>query len=220
MKNYKAAFFDMDGVLVDSMKYHCHTWMEAFKHHNIDFDPKMAYRHEGRTGASTINVAFNQNKGTDATAEEIDSIYTFKTKLFRSLPPAGAIDGMADFVKRLKADGVDLWVVTGSAQASLISRLENHYPNCFTSDKMVTGNDVKIGKPNPEPYLMALQKSGYKADEVFVVENAPLGVESAVGAKILTLAINTGILPDEELSEKNADAVFKTPDQLIHWWEN
>ncbi len=220
MKPYKAAFFDMDGVLVDSMKYHCSTWIDAFKKHNIPFDPEMAYRNEGRPGPSTIQTTIQKFKGTDATPEEIEKIYTYKTSLFRSLPPAGAIEGMVDFVKQLKADGVELWVVTGSAQDSLIGRLETHYPDCFSKERMVTGRDVKHGKPHPEPYLMALEKSGYKNDEVFVVENAPLGVESAVGANILTLAINTGILSDKELAEKKAAEVFKTPAELISWWEN
>ncbi len=220
MKSYKAAFFDMDGVLVDSMPYHSDTWIKAFEGHGIVFDPMLAYRNEGRTGSSTINMAFQTQSGVDATDEQIQQIYAHKTEMFRALPPPPAIKGMRDFVEQLKNDGVDLWVVTGSAQKSLIDRLDHHYPACFNRDKMVTGMDVKIGKPHPEPYLKALEKSGYKADEVFVVENAPLGVQSAVGAQILTVAINTGILPDHELSDEKAAEVFKTSQELLSWWGN
>jgi len=219
MKKYKAAFFDMDGVLIDSMKYHCQTWVDAFAAHNIEFDPQMAYRNEGRTGASTINLAYKTQLGREATPTEIDQIYNLKTNMFKQLPPAAAIAGMADFVKQLKKDGLDLWVVTGSAQKSLISRLEDFYEDCFHPQKMVTGNDVQFGKPHPEPYLKALENSGYKADEVFVIENAPLGVEASVAANIFTVAINTGILPNHELSDKKADMVVSSVTELLHWWK-
>lgn len=218
MKKYKAAFFDMDGVLIDSMKYHCKTWVDAFAAFNIDFDPQMAYRNEGRTGASTINLAFQQQLGREATIEEVEAVYQLKTSMFRSLPPASAIAGMAEFVNHLKSDCIDLWVVTGSAQNSLINRLSSHYQDCFDSGKMVTGKDVIYGKPHPEPYLKALRNSGYQADEVFVIENAPLGVESSVAADIFTVAINTGILPNKELSDKKADLVVSDVDDLKKWW--
>ena len=54
----------------------------------------------------------------------------------------------------------------------------------FHKELMVTAFDVKYGKPNPEPYLMALKKGGLKADEAVVVENAPLGVEAGHKAGI------------------------------------
>ena len=49
---------------------------------------------------------------------------------------------------------------------------------------MVTAFDVKYGKPNPEPYLMALKKGGFKPNEALVIENAPLGVQAGVAAGI------------------------------------
>ena len=72
---------------------------------------------------------------------------------------------------------------------------------------MVTGFDVKRGKPDPEPYLMGLQKAGIRAGEAIVVENAPLGVESAHGAGIFTIAANTGPLEDSLLRDAGADIV-------------
>ena len=98
-------------------------------------------------------------------------------------------------------------LVTGSAQTSLLERLEEHYPGFFRQELMVTGFDVKRGKPDPEPYLMGLQKAGIKAEEAIVVENAPLGVESAKGAGIFVIAANTGPLEDTILKEAGADIV-------------
>jgi beta-phosphoglucomutase-like phosphatase (HAD superfamily) len=89
----------------------------------------------------------------------------------------------------------------------LLERLEEHYPGFFRQELMVTGFDVKRGKPDPEPYLMGLQKTGVSADEAIVVENAPLGVEAAKGAGIFTIAANTGPLEDSILKDAGADIV-------------
>ncbi len=74
---------------------------------------------------------------------------------------------------------------------------------------MITAFDVKKGKPDPEPYLMALQKGNLKPEQAIVIENAPLGVRSAVGAGIFTIAVNTGILKNEELTNNGANLVYK-----------
>ena len=73
---------------------------------------------------------------------------------------------------------------------------------------MVTGKDVSRGKPDPEPYLMGLKLAGVSAHEAWVVANAPMGVRSAVGAGIFTLAVNTGLLPDTALLDEGASLVF------------
>ena len=84
---------------------------------------------------------------------------------------------------------------------------------------MVTAYDVKYGKPNPEPYLMALQKGGFKPDEAIVVENAPLGVQAGVAAGIFTLAVNTGPMPDEFLLNEGANLLFSSMSHFNEQWE-
>ena len=72
-------------------------------------------------------------------------------------------------------------------------------PDIFCRELIVTSFDVKYGKPNPEPYLMGLQKGHIEPWEGIVVENAPLGVQAASAARIFTIAVNTGPLPDHVL---------------------
>lgn len=84
---------------------------------------------------------------------------------------------------------------------------------------MVTAFDVKYGKPNPEPYLMGLEKAGVKADEAIVVENAPLGVTAGVAAGLFTIAANTGPLKDEVLSDAGASLVYPSMQALCDDWE-
>ena len=69
--NIKAAFFDMDGVLFNSMPYHAEAWKRTINAHGIPFELHDAYVCEGRTGASVINEVFLKHKGREATEEEI-----------------------------------------------------------------------------------------------------------------------------------------------------
>ena len=69
----------------------------------------------------------------------------------------------------------------------------------------MTAHDVKHGKPDPEPYLKGLQLAGVRPWEAVAIDNAPLGVESAHRAGILTLGVRTGPLPEGALREAGAD---------------
>ena len=62
---------------------------------------------------------------------------------------------------------------------------------------------------------MALEKAGLQPDEAIVVENAPLGVRSAKGAGIFTIAVNTGILSDDDLWQAGADVVLPDMEALL-----
>ena len=197
--NIKAAFFDMDGVLFNSMPYHAEAWKHTMNAHNIPFELHDAYICEGRTGASVINEMFLKHRGRMATEDEIQLMYKEKSDCFNSISKIERIPDILPLLETLKADGVDIYIVTGSGQESLLDRLNKWFPGIFSKEKMVTAFDVKKGKPDPEPYLIALAKSGVQPNEAFVVENAPLGVRSSVAAGLFTFAVNTGILTTEEL---------------------
>ena len=218
-KKLKAVLFDMDGVLFDSMPYHSEAWHTVMKSHGLTLSREEAYMHEGRTGASTINIVFQRELGREATQEEIESIYQEKSVLFNSYPEAKRMPGAWELLQKVKKDGLIPMVVTGSGQLSLLERLEHNYPGMFRKELMVTAFDVKYGKPNPEPYLMALKKGGLKADEAIVVENAPLGVEAGHNAGIFTIAVNTGPLDGQVLLDAGADLLLPSMHALSDHWD-
>ena len=218
-KKLKAVLFDMDGVLFDSMPYHSEAWHTVMKSHGLTLSREEAYMHEGRTGASTINIVFQRELGRESTQEEIESIYQEKSVLFNSYPEAKRMPGAWELLQKVKKDGLIPMVVTGSGQLSLLERLEHNYPGMFRKELMVTAFDVKYGKPNPEPYLMALKKGGLKADEAIVVENAPLGVEAGHNAGIFTIAVNTGPLNGQVLLDAGADLLLPSMQALSEQWD-
>ena len=215
----KSVLFDMDGVLFDSMPYHAEAWNKTMKAHGLNLSREEAYMHEGRTGAGTINIVCQRQLGRDATQEEIDSIYLEKSIEFNKHPQAERMPGAWELLQKIKAEGIIPTVVTGSGQASLLDRLEHNFPGMFRQELMVTAFDVKYGKPNPEPYLMALEKGGLKPNEAIVIENAPLGVEAGHKAGIFTIAVNTGPLNGEILLNAGADLLFPSMQALCESWE-
>lgn len=214
----KAVLFDMDGVLFDSMPYHATAWHKVMETHGLHLSREEAYLHEGRTGASTINIVCQRQLGREATPEEIENIYKEKSIEFNSYPQAERMPGAWELLQRVKAAGLVPMVVTGSGQTSLLDRLEHNFPGMFRSELMVTAFDVKHGKPHPEPYLMALEKGGFKPNEAVVIENAPLGVQSGVAAGIYTVAVNTGPLDNQVLLDAGADTLFPSMQTLCDQW--
>lgn len=204
----KAVLFDMDGVLFDSMPNHATSWAQVCTDFGLTMTPEEAYLHEGRTGASTINILAQREWGRNATEEEIRHIYDEKCRLFNACPKAEKMNGAEQTLETVRRSGCEIHVVTGSGQESLLERLQTNYPGYFLPEHIVSSKDVKHGKPNPEPYLKGLEHAQAHPWEAIVVENAPLGVRAAVAANVFTIAVNTGPIPEEVLLNEGANLLF------------
>ena len=215
----RAVLFDMDGVLYNSMPSHAKAWHRAMAQFGYDLPEDEVYMHEGRTGASTVNLVSLRERGVEESEERIQEIYKVKSDLFNEYPSAEPMPGALSLLRQLKEQGLMILIVTGSGQHSLLDRLNEDYPGIFRRELMVTAFDVKRGKPDPEPYQMGLQKGGLRAEECVVVENAPLGVRAAKAAGIFTIAVNTGPLPDSALLDEGADALFPSMQALSDGWK-
>jgi HAD superfamily hydrolase (TIGR01509 family) len=210
----KAILFDMDGVLYDSMPFHVRAWSEVSEKYHLNYTPEDFYLLEGRTGGATLDVLFQHTFGRNATEEEKQSIYQEKAELFNQTNTGRVMSGAREVLEQVKVHGLEALIVTGSGQHSLIDKLNEDFPGCFQREKMVTGFDVQYGKPHPEPYLMGLEKAGRQASEALVIENAPLGIQSATAAGLFTVAVNTGPLPDQVLWDEGAGLLFPTMHDL------
>ena len=215
----KAVHFDLDGVLYDSMPNHARSWHSSMAECGIDMAPEEAYKYEGMRGVETIKLLARRQWGRELTDDEAAAMYEKKAEAFRACPKAEKMDGVEELMRKIKADGLKIVVVTGSGQKSLLKRLEEEFSGLVNANLIVTSFDVEHGKPDPEPYLRGLEKAGIKPGEGIVVENAPLGVRAAVAAGIFTIAVNTGPLPDKELADEGANLVFPKMTALRDAWE-
>ncbi|MBP5259455.1 MAG: HAD-IA family hydrolase [Paludibacteraceae bacterium] len=210
----KGFLFDMDGVLFDSMPYHAKAWHDTFADFGIAFSEYQVYLQEGSTGAKTVNDVFLAQKHRLATDEEVQAIYERKCERFKACGQTVPMPYALQVLERVREHGWKVGLVTGSGQRSLLGTLEHYYPGFFAADNMVTAFDVTHGKPDPEPYLKGMRKLGLQPGETVVVENAPLGVRAGKAAGAYVIAVNTGILTENDLAVAGADVVLGSMSEL------
>ena len=215
----KAALFDMDGVLYNSLPNHAYSWHTSMASSGIEMSEADAYAHEGMRGVETIKKIVKEQKGIEISDEESQRMYDEKSRIFATRPEAKVMEGVMELQRKMKADGLKIVVVTGSGQHSLLDKLVHDFEGLIGPGMIVSSFDVKRGKPNPEPYIKGLMKAGVDPWEAIVVENAPLGVRAAQAANIFTVAVNTGPLPDKMLADEGADLIFSRMTDFRDKWE-
>lgn len=217
----KAVLFDMDGVLYDSMPHHAIAWQQSMALFGIHMTEADAYATEGARGIDTIRNMVRQQRDEEITLERAQEMYDEKTRLFHAMGEARVMPGVRELMEQMHRQGLSIGVVTGSGQRPLINRLVTDFAEFLDERHIVTAYDVQRGKPNPDPYLMGLQKmGGLQPWEAIVIENAPLGVKAGTAARIFTIAVNTGPLPDHILLEAGADLLFPKMTVLAEEWQD
>lgn len=211
-----AALIDMDGTLYDSMGKHADAWMESIAEEGLTARREEFFIWEGQTGAATINTLFRRSFGHDASETDINRIYGRKTEIFREMGPVDIMPGADEMIDAFLRSGIRCVLVTGSGQHSLIDRLDIDFPGAFSADRMVTSRDVEKGKPHPEPFIRALQKAGARRWQAIAIENAPLGVKSAVSAGVFTAGVVTGPIPVSEIDNAGATEIYNSMREFAH----
>jgi HAD superfamily hydrolase (TIGR01509 family) len=148
-------------------------------------------------------------------------MYDLKSLIFHDMPEPPVMPGILDLMRKIKEGGQQCGVVTGSGQRPLIHRILKDFGEFVDEAHITTAYDVKRGKPMPDPYLMGLKKAGnLKPWEALVIENAPLGIQAGAAARIFTIGVNTGPLPDQTLLDAGANLLFPTMQELSNNWHN
>lgn len=202
----KAVIFDMDGVLIDSMPYHADAWIAVFARMGIKVQRDDIYKIEGSNHIGVIKIVF-EKAGRVPEPEDFHKLAEEKKEIFLKINKATVFEGIYELIDILK-NKYALAVVSGSDKAVVKELIGRFFPDTFSV--MVTGNDVNEGKPSPVSYLKAVEMLNVRKDECIVIENAPLGVESAKRAGLYCIAIPTYVEPE---LLKNADIVL--PDHAM-----
>ena len=189
----KAVIFDMDGVLTDSMPYHARAMETVFSELGIDIDPQDIYEREGEKTADVVRFLL-EKETNELSKYDVGSIVEKYIEEFRRIAEFRVFEGMETCLQELKKKFL-LAVVSGSDKPIVYDIMESKFPGIF--NVIVTGDDVKYGKPAPDPYLKAVNMLRIGKDECFVVENAPMGVDSALSAGLCCIAVPTYLKPEK-----------------------
>ncbi len=198
----------MDGVITNTMPVHFRAWRKIFREEGLQVNDCEIYMREGQPGIVTVKEIF-QARGRPFDKLQAEEILARKERLFKKIVKRRFIPGAFAFLHFIKNKDLTLALVTGTARHEVRRIMPKKLLDLFSV--VVTGGDVKRGKPHPEPYLLALKKLKLKPKEAVVIENAPFGIYSAKQAKLKCLALQTS-LPKTYLKE--ADLVFGSFSQL------
>ena len=208
----KAILFDVDGVLVDSMRFHADAWIKAFQEVGISIEREDIYEIEGSNGPGVVKLIFGK-AGRIPEPKDFEVIPYRKKEIldFESIKPFGEmVSCLEELKKRFR-----LTLVSGSDRQIVENMVQRFFSGIF--EITVAGIDVTHGKPAPDPYLKAVELLSLDKKECLVVENAPLGVKAAKAAGLYCVAVSSTLGP-ERLQQ--ADLVLKNHSELIKYLKN
>lgn len=208
----KAIIFDVDGVLIDSMRFQADAWVKTFKEIGINITREDIYELEGSNNKRLIKSIFEE-AGKEPEPWHLEQLPEKKREVldFDRIKP---YEGIPDCLKALKRH-FKLALVSGSHTDTVNKVVNKYFSNCF--DVIITGSDLERGKPDPDPYLKALEKLNLAKNECMIIENAPLGITAAKRAGIYCVAV-TGMLEPEKI--EHADLVLENHAALFKYLKN
>jgi mannitol-1-/sugar-/sorbitol-6-phosphatase len=170
-----ALLFDMDGVLIDSTPAVARVWHRWAVEHGFDPETVVHLAH-GRPSRTTIRELL-PNADIDQEDREVER---------REMEDLDGVVLLPGARQLLDALPPDRWTIATSCTRPL-AEVRLRAAGLPIPRTLITSNDVKIGKPDPEPYLKAAAKLGFAASDCVVVEDAPAGVRAgkAAGARVI-----------------------------------
>lgn len=196
--------FDLDGTLVDSKPAVERAWIKLAQEAQIPLE-KMVGLH-GIPAEQSLRMLLE-----DRSEEEIKS-WVDRIEFLESSDTTGVvpIPGAKNLLNELNERNIPWTIVTSCTIPLAISRVTA--AGIEMPDHSVTFNDVKLGKPHPEPFILGAKRIGLEPNQCWVIEDAPAGVKSGKSAGCTVAAVLTSHLK-EQLQE--ADHFLNHLDELL-----
>ncbi|MDE6384009.1 MAG: HAD family phosphatase [Paramuribaculum sp.] len=176
----KGALFDLDGVLIDSETLYTGFWENIDKLYPTGI-PNFAIKIKG----TTLDMIFRHFPDADVQADILRRLNRFQQEMrFEMYPYA------EDFLRRLRAAGIPIALVTSSDEKKMDSLFAQLPTLRDYFDAIIHAGLITHSKPHPEPYLKGAQAIGISPDECCVFEDSLQGLAAgrASGAKVVALA--------------------------------
>ena len=192
-KQIKLCIFDLDGVIVDTAKYHYLAWRELAKEFGYDLTGKQNEKLKGVSRNQSLKLIL-QWAGVKKTVKEQKLLASKKNnqyvKLIQSLKPEDIFPGVKEFITELKSNKIATSIGSASKNTRLIlDKLQ--ITDLF--DYIVDGNMTTHSKPHPEVFLKSCEALGIKPQNTIVFEDAPKGIEAALAGGMYAIGIGDPI---------------------------
>ncbi len=180
--------FDMDGTLVDNMRFHMQAWTAMLAENGIENDGHdFLVKTAGKTNREIIPAFFE-----NASEDELLKLGNRKEELYRELfkPELETVEGVIEFLEESKKIGVKMAVATAAPIANMEFILDGLGLRKYFS-AITTAADVKNGKPHPEGFLISAEKLKVEPQNCLVFEDAINGFKAAHNANMKSVGIAT-----------------------------
>lgn len=187
----KAFIFDLDGVIVDTAKFHYLAWKELANNLGFDFSEKQNEMLKGVSRSKSLEILLEIGK-ISLTQDHKEKLMFEKNQRYlssvESLGTSEILPGIKDLILFLKSKNI--LVALGSASKNAIPLLKSLELFEFF-DAIVDGNDVTHAKPDPEVFLLAAEKLRVSPDNCVVVEDSQAGIQAANIAGMTSVGIGS-----------------------------
>lgn len=185
----EACIFDLDGVVVDTAKYHFIAWKALAEGLGFEFTPEDNERLKGVSRMQSLEILLEigglsfPEKEKLAMAERKNALYV---SYIEKMTPDEILPGARQFLQELKASGIRTALGSASKNAPMIlERIQ--LSGMF--DAVVDGNSISEAKPNPEVFLKGAEKLGVSPEKCVVFEDAIAGIEAALNGGMQCVGI-------------------------------
>jgi beta-phosphoglucomutase len=207
----KGLIFDMDGTIVDNMRFHDDAWEVWHAKYDLPFDrPGFFGRTAGRTNPEIIGELFPH-----LTPEEVVARGSEKEALYVDLyrPHVAAVAGLSALMARAGAADVPMAVGTAAPNENIAVVLDTLGIRARFRT-IVSPSQGFRGKPHPDMFLAAAERMGIAPEHVVVFEDAPLGIEAARRAGMRAVAMLTMLKAEDFSAYDNVIATIPHYDAL------
>lgn len=187
LETMKGAIFDLDGVIVDTAKYHYLAWRSLAKRLGFEFTEEDNERLKGVSRMESLQILLKVG-GVEANEAERLEMADAKNKEYvdyiSRLEPSEILPGAREYLLQLRSRGVKVALGSASKNAEFIL---NRLGIAELFDAVIDGTKVSKAKPDPEVFLAASAALGLEPSECVVFEDAAAGVQAgkAAGSKVV-----------------------------------
>lgn len=213
----RAAIFDVDGTLIDSVDLHAEAWQRALAHFGINV-PYQQVRQQIGKGGDQLMPVFLSEQQLEEFGERLEK---FRGELYKKeyMHRAAPFPRVRELFLRLKHDGKQIALASSAKEDEL-----KFYKELLEIGDLIeaktSADDAERSKPHPDIFEAALKKlDGVSAEEALVIGDTPYDAQAAGKMHVKTIGVLCGGFPEEELRESGCIAIYTSPSDLLDHYD-
>ncbi len=208
----RAAIFDIDGTLLDSVDAHAHAWVDAFGEFGHALGFQDVRRQIGKGGDQLMPVFLSETE-IDRTGKALEQR---RGEIFRTvyLPELKPFPGVRALFQRLLADGRKI-ALASSAKAEEVSVYARMLQVDDLIDITTSSDDAENSKPQPDIFEAALRRLGMEPENTVAIGDTPYDAQAAGKAGIRTIGVLCGGWRADELRAAGCIATYRDVEHLL-----